>query len=269
MIGLILGTGDLPCQIIKKLQEKDTPFTCVLFDNFFNDLVAALTNNYHSFKLGHIGKIIDHFTQKKVTHVLFAGSIARPGIKDLDTDAKGKAWLVKLGLSIFKGDDGLLVSITQLLEEEGFKVIAADDILDDLHLTKGIHTIIQPSKQDQIDIQKGIDILHATSHLDIGQAVVIENGLVLGLEAIEGTEKLIQRIYALKRSKLKAGVLIKMAKQEQSKKIDLPTIGPDTVQQCVDANLKGIAIDYEYTQVLDQKNVMRLADENGLFIQAF
>ncbi len=269
MIGLILGTGDLPCQIIKTLQEKDTPFTCVLFDNFFNDHAAALTNNYHSFKLGHIGKIISHFKQKNVTCVLFAGCIARPGLKDLDTDAKGKAWLVKLGLSIFKGDDGLLVSITQLLEEEGFKVIAADDILDNLHLTKGIHTSIQPSKEDQLDIQKGIDILHATSHLDIGQAVVIESGLVLGLEAIEGTEKLIQRISALKRSPLKAGVLIKMAKQHQSKKIDLPTIGPDTVQQCINANLKGIAIEYQYTQVLNQTKVIHLANKKGLFIQAF
>lgn len=269
MIGLILGTGDLPCQIIKKLQEEETPFTCVLFDTFFNNHVADLTNHYHSFKLGHIGKIIDHFKQNNVTHILFAGSIARPSFKDLDIDVKGKAWIVKLGLSIFKGDNGLLVAITQLLETEGFQVIAANDILDNLHLTKGIHTIVSPSKQDQIDIQKGIDILQATSHLDIGQAIVIEDGLVLGLEAIEGTEKLIQRIYPLKRSQLRAGVLIKMVKKHQSKKIDLPTIGTDTVQQCVEAQLKGIAIDYQYTQVLDQKNVIRLANENGLFIQAF
>lgn len=269
MIGLILGTGNLPCQIIKTLQEKEKPFTCVLFDNFFNNHVTALTPHYEIFKLGHIGKIINHFKQKNVTHVLFAGSIARPGFKDLDTDAKGKSWLVKLGLSLFKGDDGLLSAITQLLEEEGFKVIAASDILNDLHIQKGIHTIIQPSKQDLLDIQKGIDILKATSHLDIGQAVIIEEGLVLGLEAIEGTEKLIQRISPLKRPKLRAGVLVKMAKQQQSKKIDLPTIGPDTVQQCINANLKGIAIDYEYTQVLDQKKVIDLADENGLFIQAF
>jgi len=269
MIGLILGTGNLPCQIIKRLQETQTSFTCVLFDNFLNDQVKALTDNYKIVKLGHVGDIISHLKQQNVTHVLFAGHIARPGFKDLDTDTKGRSWLIKLGLSIFKGDDGLLVAITQLLESEGFKVIAAGDILDNLHLSKGSHTCKKPSAQDQIDIQRGIDVLKATSHLDIGQAVVIEDGLVLGLEAVEGTEKLIQRIHPLKRSKLQSGVLVKMQKQQQSKKIDLPTIGLDTVQQCIDANLKGIAIDAKYTQVLDQERVIRLADANDLFIHTF
>ncbi|PIZ33011.1 MAG: hypothetical protein COY39_03595 [Alphaproteobacteria bacterium CG_4_10_14_0_8_um_filter_37_21] len=269
MIGLILGTGDLPCQIIKKLKEQETLFTCVFFDSFLNNQAIALIDDYKRFQLGYVGEIISYLKQKKVTHVLFAGHIARPGFKDLHTDSKGKMWLVKLGLSIFKGDDGLLVSITQLLEAEGFKVIAADDILDDLHLSNGTHTIIHPSKQDLLDIEKGIDILKATSQLDIGQAVVVEDGLVLGLEAIEGTEKLIQRISCLKRSKVNSGVLVKMAKQNQSKKIDLPTIGPDTVQQCIDSKLTGLAIDSNYTQVLNQERVIRLANENGLFIQAF
>lgn len=269
MIGLILGTGDLPFQIIKKLKEKETPFTCVLFEGFSNDQVTAVTDNYQLVKLGHIGKVINHLKQQKVTHVLFAGHIARPGFKDLDTDAKGKAWLVKLGLSIFKGDDGLLVAVTQLLQAEGFKVIAASDILDNLHLSKGVHTRMQPSKQDQLDIQKGIDVLKATSQLDIGQAVVIEDGLVLGLEAVEGTEKLIQRVAPLKRSQLKSGVLVKMAKQNQSKKVDLPTIGPDTIKQCIESNLKGIAVDAKYTQVLDKEHVIHLADKNDFFIHAF
>lgn len=269
MIGLILGAGDLPCQIVKKLKENNTPFTCVLFDGFLNERVTVLIDNYNIVKLGHVGKIISHLKQQKVTHVLFAGHIARPGFKNLDTDATGKKWLVKLGLSIFKGDDGLLVAVTQLLEAEGFKVIAAGDILDNLHLSRGLHTVIKPSEQDQLDIQKGIDILKATSHLDIGQAVVVEDGLVLGLEAIEGTEKLIQRVSPLKRRKIKSGILVKMAKQQQSKKIDLPTVGPDTLQQCIDSNLKGIAIDSKYTQVLDKDHVVRLANENGLFVQAF
>ena len=269
MIGLILGTGNLPCQIVKELQKKQTNFTCVLLENFINTSIINLTDKYCIVKMGHIGKTINHLKQHGVTHIVFAGHIARPSFKDLDTDAKGRSWLIKLGLSIFKGDDGLLVALTDLLKSEGFKMMTPNDILNSLYLKKGVHTNIQPSEQDNLDIKKGIEILNTTSPLDIGQAIIIEDGVVLGLEAIEGTEKLIQRIKTLKRTKKNSGVLVKMAKQQQSKEVDLPTVGPDTIQQCIESGLKGIAIDHQYTQVLDQSRVIQLANDNNLYVKAF
>jgi DUF1009 family protein len=120
---------------------------------------------------------------------------------------------------------------------------------------------------DDEDISFGIKILEHLSILDIGQAVIVERGLVLGIEAIEGTKCLIERILNFKRTS-DAGVLIKMMKKNQSTKIDLPTIGIETIEQCYQSGLSGIAFDHYGTQVIDPQKVIDLANERNIFLKS-
>ena len=129
----------------------------------------------------------------------------------------------------------------------------------------GTLTKISPTPDDYLDIDRGVQILKTLSPLDIGQSIIVQQGLVLGIEAIEGTKTLIQRCALLKREG-SGGVLVKMAKTGQNKKIDLPTIGPETIEDLKKAGFVGIAAEANATQVIDYEQTIKLADEMGLFI---
>lgn len=266
LIGLIVGAGHLPRQIIK--ETSDCTFVAVCFDDANAAWLKENEIPYISPPLGHIGESINFFKQHNATTVVLAGSIRRPNLFDLKLDNLGKQWLKEIGLSVFKGDDGFLSSILKLLEKEGFQVISAKELLTSLSLKKGVRTLEKPSNEEEIDIKKGIEILDALSPFDIGQSIIIENGLVLGIEGAEGTEQLIKRISSYKKTP-NNGILIKKAKLNQSNKADLPTIGPDTILQCFESGLRGLAIEAKGTQVLDKEIVIRTANSKGLFLRVF
>jgi DUF1009 family protein len=172
--------------------------------------------------------------------------------------------LRKMGLST-AGDDGLLSHIVKLLKEEGFEMISATDILDDLLAPEGVLGIHKPDKADLQDILRGKEVARLMGAGDVGQAVVVQEGLVLGVEAIEGTEGLLSRCRVLRREG-RGGVLVKMAKPNQSRAVDLPTIGLATIHQAKAAGLRGIAVEAGSTQILDQKAVVEAANAAGLYL---
>lgn len=263
--GLILGTGDLPKQLVESL--KNNPYVCVTFSGNENTYIHALDAPQICVPLGYVGTILNFFKEHHVTEIVIAGGIKRPHLSALKADSLGREWLKKLSFSFFKGDDGLLKGVIKLLENEGFKIISVKDVLPDLSLTKGVQTKIHPTQQDLNDIEKGIHILDHMADLDIGQALVIEDGLVLGLEAIEGTQALVQRTASLKRLQ-KGGVLVKKSKVNQSRKADLPTIGIQTIIDCYEAGLNGLAIDADGTQIIDKDAVIEKANAFDLFLLA-
>ena len=214
--------------------------------------------------LGAVGEILRYLKANKVTHIVMAGAMHRPSWSEIKLDWKGTQWFAKMGLKIL-GDDGLLTSLVGLLKAEGFDVISATDILTDLLAPEGVMGRYQPEKTDWQDILRGREVAHLLGAGDIGQAVVVQEGLVLGVEAIEGTEALLARCSALRREG-RGGVLVKMAKPQQSRTVDLPTIGVATIHQAKVAGLRGIAIEAGSTQILDQKAVVQAADEAGLYL---
>jgi DUF1009 family protein len=166
-----------------------------------------------------------------------------------------------------KGDDGLLSSVIKYLESEKIKVISPDEILCNLKTDPGIVTRANPSEESLSDIDKGINLLNHMSAIDIGQAIVIQQGLVLGIEAIEGTEELIARTGKLRRDQSKSGgVLVKIAKLQQSERVDLPTIGPDTIDQLHKSGFVGIAIEAERSLILAKTETIKRANDLGIFI---
>ena len=262
-LALIAGNGDLPLQIIKSCQKQNIYLIVIGFESQIH--LNEMNVPYAQFSLGSIGKILDHLKKHNIKKIVFAGNIKRPSLKELQVDWVGAKWLKTLGIKALKGDDALLSGILELLQKEGFEILKPSDFLDNLMLPAGILTKVAPTPDDYLDIERGVQILKTLSPLDVGQSIVVQQGLVLGIEAIEGTKTLIERCASLKREG-SGGVLVKMAKTTQNKKIDLPTIGPETIDGLKKAGFVGIAAEAKVTQVIDFEQTVKLANEMGLFI---
>ena len=199
-----------------------------------------------------------------VTELVLAGSVRRPSLIGLRPDWRAAKLFARIGYRAI-GDDGLLSAIVAELEEEGFRVIGPDQLLTHALVGAGPLGAVRPSSQSQADIEHGLCVARALGALDIGQAVIIQQGLVLGVEAIEGTDELIRRCAPLRREG-PGGVLVKIEKPDQERRADRPTIGPRTVTLAAQARLLGIAVAAGATIVLDREEVIRAADAAGLFV---
>ena len=262
-LGIIAGSGALFSMVWEEaLSQKLQPAVVV-----FNDLTHQFKDVPHlQTTLGKIGEILNFFKSHGVKHLIFAGRIARPSFTSLSFDSTGLRWMQKLGIKTFGGDDTLLKGITELLISEGFQIISPREFLPNLVLKPGVYTNAQPSDLDDKDIARGLAVLSALSDADVGQACIVQEGVVLGVEAIEGTQNLIVRCASLKRHP-RGGALIKIAKQNQSTLVDLPTIGTSTIEAMHKCGLSGVAISANTTQVLDFNQVIELCDRYDMFLK--
>ena len=164
-----------------------------------------------------------------------------------------------------QGDDSLLKVILSETEHLGFHVVGIDTLMPELLAHEGVYGKVKPSHADQADIRQGINVAKTLGRVDVGQAVIVQRGLVLAVEGIEGTAALIKRTATLKR-KGSGGVLIKVAKPQQDRRVDLPTVGPATVQAVFDAGFKGIAVESGATLLAESEKMIKLADRLGIFV---
>ena len=219
-------------------------------------------------RLGAIGKAIDFMQQNSVGDVVMAGRVSRPKLTSLRPDLKGAKLLARIGGQLVSGDNELLSGIVQFFEEEGFRVVGADEVVKELLAPEGMIGSLMPDKRAQADIETGARIARAIGALDIGQAVIVQNGDVLGVEAIEGTDQLIQRCAPLK-LEANGGVLVKVKKPQQEKRVDLPTIGISTVERIAECGFSGIAVEAGGSLIVNRREVARRADQLGIFIVGF
>ncbi len=258
IVAIIAGGGDLPTKIIQKLESLGRTY-----------VVASINGHgpseYESFEIGAVGALLDFVKKSGAKEVLFCGSVKRPSFMSLKLDQIGKKWLTKLGVRAFLGDDALLKGVRKLLEKEGLLIISPQSILSTLLTPGGILTKMRPTDIDLQDIARGLFVLNTLSKTDIGQAAIIQEGVVLGVEAAEGTDNLIRRCLGLKVSE-HGGVLVKTAKLNQDKSMDLPTIGKATILEAHSSKLSGIAIGQGQSQILDYEDTIKMADELGIFV---
>jgi DUF1009 family protein len=265
-LGIVAGSGMLPQRLISFCQKYNRPYFVLALEHQAEDHMAQ--NTPHAWvRLGEVGKALEILKTEGVQEIVMAGGIRRPSWSDLRPDFLGSKWLARIGMKAF-GDDGILSGIIQELEKEGFSVIGADSLLEDLKTPFGSLGIVMPTPEDINDIKRGFEVLMALGSQDVGQAVVVEQGIVIGIEAIEGTAGLLNRCGPLKREK-KAGVLIKASKPFQEQRVDLPAIGSDTIQQAYDCGLNGIAIEAERSCILHQTLVIEMANKLGIFVYGF
>lgn len=265
-LGLIAGDGDIPRLIIKKCAEQNRPIFVVAIEG--NTPPETVANVDHIWlKIGHISSFVDAFNKHNIKDIIFAGGVKRPNFNNLSLDWEAVKLAAIMGYKTL-GDDGILTMITRFFESKGFGILTPADILQDLRPKAGTLTLKAPTEEESGDIAKGIKILETLSSADVGQAIIMQMGQVLGIEAIEGTERLIRRVHDYKLA-AEGGTLIKMSKSQQNLKIDLPTIGVETIHQLSDSRLGGVAIEAERTQIIDQEAVIKLANELGLFVYVF
>jgi UDP-2,3-diacylglucosamine hydrolase len=197
------------------------------------------------------------------------GPVRRPSLATLKLDWRGLQVLTRLGLGLGPGagfgDDRLFKAIVGELEGEGFRVIGADEVVDQLLAPDGLLTQAAPDAAAARDIELGIRVAARLGELDVGQAVVVQQGLVLGVEAVEGTDPLLARCAGLRRDG-PGGVLVKLKKPTQERRADLPTIGPGTVRAAAAAGLAGIAVHAGHCLIIERARVVEAADRAGLFV---
>ena len=268
-IGILAGSGSLPHLLIDQAHKKGDLVSLVTFVGQTDaDTFPRHISQLHT-HFGQVGAVVDFLKKSSVTHLIFAGGMKRPKVSELRLDFKGAQWLTKLAF-LRGGDDQLIRSLMGLFENEGFHMLPPDQYLgqENLFLGKGFFTKCVPTPDQEICLQKAVMVLNALSPFDIGQAVVIQNSQVLGIEGPEGTQGLIERCTPFISNDHKP-ILVKMVKQNQTLKADLPTIGLDTIKQLEKSGFAGIAVDAYGCQVLHKKEVIQLADEKGLFIIGF
>ena len=266
-LGIIAGSGHLPRQIISHCQKNNREVFVVAIKSDTD--AETVTNIPHVWiNLGAIGVAIEHLQKAGVEQLVLAGKINRPSMSALMPDALGAKLIAKLGFSIFGGDATIFKTILAFLEEQGFSVIGSEEILQDVIMPKGAIGKFQPDEQAIKDIELGAKIIKAIGVFDIGQGVIIKNSLVLGIEAAEGTDALIARCANLG-GEGKGGVLVKTRKPIQEERIDLPTIGKNTIELIANSGFSGVALEAEHSLIVDRSEVVRLADSLGVFVVGF
>lgn len=262
-LGLIAGGGTLPRQIITQCQADGRPVFVLGFHGHTDPETTDAVDHAHV-ALGRIGAAVDALKTAGVRDIVMAGAIRRPNWSDLDLDRRGAKLLLKLGMR-GRGDDALLRILIAELEGEGFRVLSVPDVLSDRVMPPGIQTRARPDQQAQADIARGVEVLTLIGAADIGQAAVIQQGLVLAVEAIEGTDAMLSRCRGLARPGA-GGVLVKMRKPGQEDRADLPTVGPGTVAAAVAAGLRGVAVEAAGALAIALDEMVAAADRADIFL---
>ena len=263
-LGIIAGAGALPICLVHACEQMKRPYfvvglkDCLAKDAFPKGTPLAWI------RLGAIGKGLRLLKKNDVEEVVMIGAVKRPSFVGLWPDLKCFSMLLKNGRKAL-GDDALLKILIKELEDSGFGVVGIDEILPHLLIKKGVYGRVLPTAQDTTDIKRGIEVARKLGEVDVGQAVVVQQGLVLAVEGIEGTDALIHRSKALRRKGSK-GVLVKTAKPQQDRRADLPTIGPNTVQSVAEAGLGGIAVQVDSVLFSEAEKAIKLANQLGIFI---
>ncbi len=223
--------------------------------------------------LAESGKTIRSLKQAGCDAVVLAGMVKRPDFAKLKPDLRGAALLTRVIAAAARGDGAMLSVLVETLEAEGFRVIGAEDVLADLAAPAGAVGALSPSGENWADIRKAAAIIAALGSFDIGQAAVVASGHTLAVEAAEGTDLLLERCARLpaaaRGGDKRNGVLVKRPKPGQELRVDLPTIGIETVRRVDEAGLAGIAVEAGAALLIDRQAIAREADQRGIFVFGF
>ena len=272
-VGLIAGAGALPHAVLAGAHSDGIEMFVATLEGYSSaDEFSVYDYSLESahFRLGDIGRLIKTLKQQKVDAICFAGIVKRPDFSALRPDLGAVKYLPGAIKAAAKGDDALLRYVTSIFEINTITVIGPQELCKSLLAPSGLLTRGSVSKADKQDAMKSREIAKAIGALDIGQGAVVASGLVLAVEAQEGTDAMLARVKALptelKTGADRMGVLAKMVKPGQEDRVDLPTIGLETVRGAIEAGLSGICVEAGRAFVLDKDAAVALANEAGLFI---
>lgn len=262
-LAILAGGGTLPARIAAAVRGQGRDVFVVAFDGHTDPAtVVGLPHLWSRF--GAAGTIIRRLHDEGVGEVVFAGPVKRPSFTELLPDWWTTRFLARVGTRAL-GDDGLLRAVVRELEEEGFRVVGLHELLKDLLTVAGPVGSLVPDAEAERDIARAAQVARALGALDVGQGAVVQQGLVLAVEAIEGTDAMLARCADLARPG-PGGVLVKVKKPNQDRRIDLPTMGVTTIEKAAAAGLRGVALEAGGSLLIDREAVADAADRLGLFV---
>jgi DUF1009 family protein len=271
-LGIIAGGGELPLAIAEAASSAGRDVFIIAIAGLAQE--KELGKFRHGVAgIGELGKMLALLKQANCSEITFAGRVPRPNFSAVKFDARGAMALPKLLAAALKGDDALLRAVLGVFEREGLTVIGSDEAARALVAQEGTIGRAAPSERDRTDITRGFAVLRAMGALDIGQAAIVCEGLVLAVEAAEGTDEMLRRAAVLPETirgtaEARRGVLVKAPKPAQERRVDLPVIGARTVELAAAAGLSGIAVESEAVLIMNRSAVAAAIDRAGLFLVA-
>lgn len=269
-LGIIAGAGELPVAIARTLHEDGRPVFVLALDGIAD--APGLNEFPHAWaSLGDVGTVVRLLKEAGCSEVTLAGRVARPDFSKLKLDGLGAQYIARILAAAFKGDDALLRAVVSMFEKQGFRVTGTSDLTRALLAPAGVLGLLKPQSEALTDIRHGFKVVRALGALDVGQAAVVAGGLVLAVEAAEGTDAMLKRVAGLPatlRGSITArrGVLVKAMKPHQERRVDLPVIGARTIELASAAGLAGVAFQPEAVLILNRPRVVELANNAGLFV---
>lgn len=271
-LGIIAGLGDLPVQVAEAAIERGQNVYVLRLKGFEEPALAAFPGEIAG--IAELGKAFKAFRNAGCKQVCFAGIVRRPDFQALKPDLKGISLLPKAIAAARDGDDALLRFMVDVFEKEGFEVVGADQAAGSLLVPAGLFAGPKPTDAQLDDLKKAAIIASQMGQLDIGQGAIVANGLVLCVEAQEGTDEMLRRcaelpiqIRGTKEAPL--GVLVKRPKPQQERRIDLPTIGLATIEGAAEAGLAGIGFEANGALLLNARALRERAEQLRLFLFGF
>jgi DUF1009 family protein len=260
-LGILAGGGAAPQELIAACRDMGRDFFVIALEEQAGEDLAYDVR----IRLGAFGALKKICEEERLSEVVMLGRVRRPSMTELRPDFLGIKVIAKIGLHTL-GDDGLLRAVCRAIEEEcGVSVVGAHEVFREFLTPLGALTKAKPDDHARKDIKRAVKIVQALGALDVGQAAIVQRGLVLGVEAIEGTDALIVRSGEVKRAG-GGGVLVKMSKPQQDDRFDLPTLGPSTIDNLARAGFAGVAVEAGRSLLLERGKTIAAANKAGLFI---
>jgi hypothetical protein len=267
-LGIIAGRGPLPCVVAASAAARGLPLHIVAIRGEARDEIESFPHTW--IKWGEIGKMLSALKKNGCGDLVIIGGVNRPDLANVKFDlgaVKTLPFLLSLGKG---GDDHVLSRIVRFFEDKGYRVHGAGDVAPELLAGEGRLGAKAPSAEDQSDIDMGFEVVRALGRFDVGQAAVVVKGHVLAVEAAEGTDAMLARCAELRAAGRagrggRSGILVKAPKPGQEERVDMPTIGPDTVNKAAAAGLDGIAVARQVLMA-ERDATIAAADRHGLFL---
>ncbi|MDB4217214.1 UDP-2,3-diacylglucosamine diphosphatase LpxI [Candidatus Pelagibacter sp.] len=259
MIGLFLGDTDFSEIVLKKIKKLSKKYFII---DFSKNNKFKKDKNSHRVSIGKFGEILNLIKKNKSKKVLFAGKIAKPKFSSLRLDLKGIYYMPSIIKAAKLGDAAIIKAIIKILENENIKVISSNFFNPELSLKTGNYTKLKATTEDIKSIKKGILYFNQLNTLDHIQALIVKDNKIIASEGNQGTKKMLSKL-----KKRSDGILIKLPKKKQDLRMDLPTIGLNTLKDCKKFGIKGVVLKSKKNIFLDRNKCISFANKNKIFIK--
>jgi DUF1009 family protein len=267
-LAIICGGGSLPLAVAGAARRQGR--SVVLFAlRGWAEPAAVAAYPHHWVRIGQLGRFCRSARREGCRDVVFIGSIVRPSLWQIWPDLTTLRRMPRIIAMFRGGDDHLLSGLAKLFEDLGFRPVGAHEIAPEILLPEGAAGRVRPSEGNRGDIALGLDLLRTIGRFDVGQAAIVADGHILAVEAAGGTDEMLAEVAELRRKgriRSSGGVLVKAPKPGQDRRVDLPTIGPNTVAGAVRAGLAGIAVVAGEAIIAEPEQVTQAADRERIFI---